>query len=95
MLSHNRFGKFHGAWALLFLPLRSRNKGSCYSLLTRFNQKRGGCLVSFLRVCTGYIGAMENKMEATIVYWGYIGIMENRMEITNYSILRLYWDNGK
>ena len=25
---------------------------------------------------------MENKMEATIVYWGYIGIMEIKMEAT-------------
>ena len=25
---------------------------------------------------------MENKMEATIVYWGYIGILENKMEAT-------------
>ena len=25
---------------------------------------------------------MENRMEATIVYWGYMGMMENRMETT-------------
>ena len=36
----------------------------------------------------GYIGIMEKKMEATIVYWGNIGIMENKMEAT---ILGLYW----
>ena len=29
-----------------------------------------------------YIGTMETRMEATIVYWGYIGIMENEMETT-------------
>ena len=28
----------------------------------------------------GYIGRMENKMEATIVCWGYIGIEEKKME---------------
>ena len=30
----------------------------------------------------GYIGMMEKKMEATIVYWGKTGIMENKMETT-------------
>ena len=34
----------------------------------------------------GYIGIMENEMEATLlkwgIYWGYIGIMENEMEAT-------------
>ena len=38
----------------------------------------------------GYIGAMEKKMETTIVYWGKIGIIyrDNGKEIGNYySIL--------
>ena len=30
----------------------------------------------------GYMGIMEKKMEATVVYWGYIGIMETNMEAT-------------
>ena len=49
----------------------------------------------------GYIGIMEKKMEATIIYRGFIGIMENKMETLGpfkgvYKvILGLYWDNGK
>ena len=35
-----------------------------------------------LRFYRGYIGIMEKKMEATIVYWGYKGIMEKKMETT-------------
>ena len=27
-------------------------------------------------------GVMENRLEATIVYWGYIGAMETKMETT-------------
>ena len=32
---------------------------------------------------------MENKMEATIVYWGYIGIMEKKMETTIMVYIRI------
>ena len=49
-------------------------------------------IMGYLRVILGlywgYIGVMENKMEAIVVYWGYRGIMENRMETT---IGELYW----
>ena len=35
--------------------------------------------------CWGYIGIMEKKMEATIVYWGVVmgnlGIIDKKMEI--------------
>ena len=29
-----------------------------------------------------YIGIMEKKMEATVLYWGSIGIVEKKMETT-------------
>ena len=31
---------------------------------------------------TGNVGIMEQRMEATLVYWGNMGRMENRMETT-------------
>ena len=37
----------------------------------------------------GYIGIMDKKMEATIVYWGFIGTMEKKIEIiTLYGVMR-------
>ena len=38
---------------------------------------------------------MRKKMETPLVYWGYIGIVEEKMETPSFSILGLYWDNGK
>ena len=49
-------------------------------------------LVAWAVVYWGYIGIMENKMEAAIVYWGYIGIMENKMDTTIvYSESPCFW----
>ena len=40
------------------------------------------------------MGLMEKNMETTIVHWGLYG--DNGKENGNYySILGLYWDNGK
>ena len=39
------------------------------------------CILLFSLGCRVYIGIMEKKMEATIVYWG-VGIMEKKMETT-------------
>ena len=43
-----------------------------------------------------YSGIVENKMEATKVYWYGLGFRDNGKENGNYySILGLYWDYGK
>ena len=39
----------------------------------------------------GYIGAMEKKMESTIVYWDYMRIMEKKMETTVMGYIGVIW----
>ena len=38
----------------------------------------------------GYIGAMENKMETTVVHWGYIGVIWGQWKMEIAYILGLY-----